>query len=66
MWAYYSIMYDPTLNMNNQKYYFHRAISKLTTRASSNTSKIPVVQLYRLLSRLNRTTLIKIARIIEW
>jgi hypothetical protein len=66
MWAYYSIVYDPMLNMGSQSFYFYRAISKLTTRSPANRSKIPVVQLYRLLLRLNRTTLIKLATIVEW
>ena len=66
MWAYYAMVYDPTLNMDSQLFYFYKAISKLTSREPRNRSKIPVVQLYRLLSRLNRTTLIKLATIVEW
>lgn len=45
---------------------FHRAISKLTTRNSRNRSMIPVRVLYRLLIKLNRDTLLKLAQIIEW
>ena len=70
MWGYYNNIYNPNNNNNNrntQMYYFHKAISKLTSLNNLNeTQKIPVVRLYRLLSRLNRTTLIKLATIINW
>jgi hypothetical protein len=45
---------------------FHRAISKLTSRNRFNKSMIPVQTLYRLLIRLNKGTLLKLAEIIEW
>lgn len=73
MWGYYNNVYNPPKPNNNnnnrniQMYYFHKAISKLTSWNNLNkTQKIPVVRLYRLLSRLNRTTLIKLATIINW
>jgi hypothetical protein len=64
MFAYYSIIYEG--GGNRELSFFYRAISKLSTRNMWNRTKIPVVQLYRLLCRLNKPTLMKLATFVEW
>jgi len=63
--AYYSYIDDPLSNPDAM-FYFRRAYAKLSTRNWRNNSKIPVTQLYRLLSSLNIPTLKKLAVILEW
>jgi len=45
--------------------HFHRAISRLTTRNESNTRMISAAQMYRLLDKLNKPTLVKLATLVE-
>ena len=61
MYAYYD-----TRTNKKQKGFFHRAYAKLTTRDPSNTREIPPVTLYKFLYRLNKPTIRKFLRLIEW
>lgn len=62
---YFYTVYNPSPETQRQLYYFRRAYAKLSTRNWRNTSTIPVAQMYRFLSKLNKPTLIKFARLIE-
>jgi hypothetical protein len=68
--AYYEYQLYPFPNTQYENkiklMYFRQAYAKLTTRNARNTSKIPVEQMYRLLSSLNIPTLKKLAVILEW
>lgn len=69
MHGYYSYFSNEMKNNNNApkiRRYIHYVVSLLTTRNRFNNRKIPVEQFYNLLTRLNKQTLVTIAKILEW
>ena len=69
MHTYYSYFSNEMKNNNNApkiRRYIHYVVSLLTTRNRFNSRKIPVEQFYNLLTRLNKQTLITIAKILEF
>lgn len=67
MYAYYSSFIGQDRNTYRLTGIFHRAIRRLSTLSNNNLNRpIPPRRLYDILIRLNRDTLVKLAKILEW
>lgn len=66
MYAYYSSFITENKNTLRTTNIFHRAIRGLSTLSPNLNRPVPPRRLYDVLIRLNRPTLVKLAKILEW